>query len=243
MRRTSLLTYWTGKDVEIEVKHLNEGTRSEYLERLRSILEHGIWMNEVNEEVIGLGKPARIKMQIAMTCFTELRLSQSQEHNKRYGLMGIVVDREFVLARRGGPVFYVRSREDDTIVGNFVQLFQWVREQAQLGTPKAEAVFKNGKVLVTYLKAMSASSSDDYENLNENEWRIVHTYMCEKAGLIKATGMVRPNYKIPLSPTDIKMIVLPDSQTRDKVLSDTRIAEWFEKRFPPLLTVTEVSEF
>ena len=247
MRRSSLLTYWTGKDIEKEIMNLNEDSRAQYLERLWSILEDGFWMNVTNEKVYGWsqveGDTSNIDMDVPMVCFTELRLSKSQEHNKRYGLMGIVVDREFVLTRHGAPVFYIRSNSNESIVGNFVQMLFWINDQARRGTTGAAVLLDNVQVPLSFLKAMSASNDDDFENLNENELRIVHAHKRHQAGLIRVTGADRPKYKIPLLPKDVKMIVLPDSQIRDNVIQDTRIAIWFDNKYPPLLTVGEIREF
>lgn len=246
MIRSSFLTYWTGKDIERNIDNLNETAHDMYLERLWSILESGIWMNRIEEKVIGWSDTdpnSTITMQIPMTCFTELRLSQSKEHYSRYGLLGIVVDRQFVLTRQGGPVFYIRSHADEIIVGNLRQMLEWIDCQSKRGTPDADVILKNFSVPISYLKAMSTSDSDDFENLDENEWRIVHTDKGEKMGLIKPTVQSKPKYLIPLTPPDLKMIVLPDSHIRNKIIEDNRIANWFNYNFPPLLTVSEVGEF
>jgi hypothetical protein len=246
MIRSSLLTYWTGKDIETKIDRLNDTVCDKYLERLWSILESGIWMNINNEKVIGWsdnGPNSTITMDIPMVCFTELRLSQSKKHYSRYGLLGIVVDRQFVLDRQGGPVFYIRSHPNECIVGNLVQMLNWIHDQSERGTTGAKELFENVKVPLSYLKAMSSPGSDDFETLSENEWRIAHTIKGEKIGLIKVSGQDKPKYKIPLSPKDLMMIVLPDSQLRDQIIQDEKIANWFNYKFPPLLTVSEIGEF
>lgn len=48
-------------------------------------------------------------MQIPCTprlCFTELKLSESRAHAKRYGRLGIGVKRPYIFNRHGGPVAY-----------------------------------------------------------------------------------------------------------------------------------------
>lgn len=244
--RSNFLTYWTGKDIEVKVDRLDDTDRDKYLERLLSILESGIWMNINNEKLVGWsdkGPNSIIQADIPMVCFTELRLSQAQPHYLRYGLLGIVVGRQFVLTRHGGPVHYIRSHADESIIGNLVQMLDWISDQSERGTTGAKQLLENVKVPISYLKAMSTSNNDDFLYLDENEWRIVHTYNREKACLIVATNQTRPKYKIPLSPNDLKMIILPDSQFRKQISSDNRIIDWFEGRFPPLLTVAEIEEF
>ncbi len=132
MSRSSLLTYWTGKHIERNPDNLNEHTRTEYLEILWSILDEGIWMNKIQEEILGWsdkGPDSIISMEVPMVCFTELRLSQSLPHRARYGLLGIVVDRQFVLKRHGAPVFYIPSHADESIVGNLFQTLDWINKQ------------------------------------------------------------------------------------------------------------------
>jgi len=246
MSRSRLLTYWTGRNIERNPNELNDEKRSEYLERLWSILEEGFWMNHIDEEVIGYSEVvshSSIKMTVPMICLTELRLSQSQEHNTRYGLLGIVVDRQFVLERHGAPVFYVPSNTEETIVWNVVQAIIWLEDQCKRRTTGAEQLLQNLYVPFSYLKSMSTQDTDDHINLEESEWRIVHTYKIQERGLIVQTKKEPPKYKIPLKPGDLKMIVLPDTDVRELVMSDDRITKWFNGKFPPLLTVEEIANF
>jgi len=245
MIRSRFLTYWTGKDMETEIGNLNNATRKEYLERLWSILDDGFWMNEIKEKVFGWhdNKPkAGINMKVPMVCFTELRLSQAQKHCKKYGLLGLVVDREFVLKRHGAPVFYIPSHANETVVGNLVQTLSWIDDQNNRGTTGADQLLKNLFVPISYLKAMSTSGTDDFENLDENEWRIVHTDRLKEEGLIKHTGHYEPKYMIPLKPKELKMIVLPDTEVCELVKEDDRIKDWFNGKLPPLDTVEKIRE-
>lgn len=121
-------------------------------------------------------------------------------------------------------------------------MLNWIHDQSERGTTGAKELFENVKVPLSYLKAMSSPVSDDFENLSENEWRIAHTNKGEKIGLIKITGQDKPKYKIPLSPKDLKMIVLPDTQLRDQIIQNERIANWFDHKYPPMLTVAEIGE-
>jgi hypothetical protein len=105
--RSALLTHWTGKDIQTEARLLDANSRARYVTRLRDTLRSGLWMTVPSETLVGhagASAPARIQYHTPMTCFTELRLSQSQPHHIRYGLLGLVVDRMFVLQRSGGPV-------------------------------------------------------------------------------------------------------------------------------------------
>ena len=53
MRRSRLLTYWPGNGITKNQNCLNAETRQMYVERLWSILNEGLWMNHVDEELIG----------------------------------------------------------------------------------------------------------------------------------------------------------------------------------------------
>lgn len=260
MRRSRLLTYWTGKGIEKDPTCLNAETRQMYVERLWSILSEGLWMNHVDEELIGWKDElmmsylkekyniddtnpfSAMMKRIAVTCFTERRLTQSKPHNDLYGLLGIVVDRTFVLERHGAPVFYVRSHPDESIVGNLFQTYYWIEDQEKRGADYATQVLENFSVPLAFVKAMSKPSADDFEYLDENEWRIVHTYRIEERGLIVPTNQDPPKYKIPLKRTDLKMLVLPDSIVKELVAKDARISEWFNNQLPPILTVEDFEE-
>ena len=246
MDRSRFLTYWTGKDIERNVERLDNAARKTYLDRLWNILHSGLWMTDIREEVIGWsdsGPNSTIRLNVPMTCFTELRLSQSRDHFTRYGLLGIVVDREFVLTRHGGPVHYISSHPDESIVGNFVQTLAWVQDQSNRDTTGAKELLENIKFSSCFLKAMSTTGADKFTNLDENEWRIVHTNKCQQTRLIVSTGSIRPRYRIPLSPSDLKLIVVPDVRFRDLIGGEDRIKSWFEGTFPLMLTVEEVEQF
>jgi hypothetical protein len=114
VRRSELLTYWTGKDITTDPSKLTTEDREAYAKRLSDVLEQGFWMTVPRETLRGRSgdQPATIRYVVPMTCFTELRISHSEHHWCRYGLIGIVVDRSFVLRRSGGPVLYMRSHPE-----------------------------------------------------------------------------------------------------------------------------------
>ncbi|MCZ6686057.1 MAG: abortive infection system antitoxin AbiGi family protein [Candidatus Dadabacteria bacterium] len=245
MLRSNFLSYWTGRDIEKRVYKLNKKLRLSYLDRLCSILESGIWMNVVEERLtIRFDDKNKIhfKMNIPMVCFTELRLSQSRNHYTKYGLLGFVVDREFIITRHGGPVFYVQSDADESIARNLFGMLPWLQKQFDQKIDGAEDTLNNIHVSLSYVKSMSSPGKKDLANLNENEWRIAHTFNRQAEGYIVETGLTRPKYKIPIEPSDLKMLVLPDARFRDLITQDDRVEKLFNNKFPPMLTIKEIGE-
>jgi hypothetical protein len=241
--RSHLLSHWTGKDLATEVGGLTGSIRSAYVDRLLDILRNGLWMTVPAERLQGRGESGgtrRIQYEVPMLCFTELRASQSQSHRGSYGLLGVVVDRHFVLRRAGGPVLYVRNHPDDGVVGNLARTFEWLNEQVDAGVQGARDVRDSLPYPVAFLKAMSEAGVDDYRYIDEFEWRIVHTHQQQAAGRIVPTGQARPKYRVPITIEDLKMVIVPDSEVRDRAVET--IQRWSSGRVPPVLTIDEVEQ-
>ncbi|MDQ1318549.1 MAG: hypothetical protein QG588_2211 [Candidatus Poribacteria bacterium] len=115
--RSDFLVHWTGaKDIEVEYrKNGDEKLRQKtYVDRLCTTLDlnnGGLWMNDVDIELRGLFNNfsyiRTIPFTWPATCFTEIKLSQSQKHAERYGRLGFGFTRQFVMDRDGAPVQYV----------------------------------------------------------------------------------------------------------------------------------------
>lgn len=257
MKRSKFVTYWTGKDIEKD----NPSNKTErYSDRLWSILEEGIWMN-INSEVvhgwdIQPGINSNVTMKFPMVCFTELRLSKSFPHYFKYGQLGFVFDRKFVLDRYGAPVLYARSHTHENIVGNLAQVGMLIdlikgKDQFKIPHPQHEEVLIDVgewidihlSLVVSHVKAMSSTNKDDFIYLEENEWRIVHSNKLEKSGLLLITGHDKPKYKLKLSPKDIQLIIVPNQTLRDEIRTKDNMVNWFNGHLPPVLTINEISEF
>jgi hypothetical protein len=243
--RLSLLVHWTGKDICPDRNNLSDSQRRDYVARARSILRDGFWMTRPNERLIGSipglnATYSSCDYVIDVTCFTEVRLSQAELHSRRYGLLGIGVERKFVLDRRGGPVHYVRNAHRESVVGNSLALLSHL--QATGPHDQAKLVRRN----IGFLKPMSNPEQDDYAYLDEHEWRITHTFEEEKAVLIAVTGLDRPVYRIPVQPGDVRLVVFPDAATRYAANDDEQILGFFQavkRRMPVFLTVEECRDF
>jgi len=236
--RPNLLVTWTGKDINTSVSTLTDAESAKYVDRLRDIVTSGLWMTVPPERIEGFG-PSFISYKAPMTCFTEVRLSITKEHSRRYGLLGIAVDRCFVLDRLGGPVHYVRNGPDECVVGNVNAIRDHVIKTA------SPAVENYLAVNAAFLKPMSTATTDDFSYIDENEWRIVHTHRGEEKGSIVKTGRSVPLYRIPLHPNDVQLVVFPDSKTRARAVADPTISRFFARQDRPFvfLLVEECLQF
>ncbi|MCH8824583.1 MAG: hypothetical protein IH984_13865 [Planctomycetes bacterium] len=233
--RSDILVHWTGKDIKLDKSGLQDKDREGYISRLRSILENGFWMTTPNERIEG-NNGAWIKYEASMTCFTEIRLSQTTLHSKQYGLLGVGVSRQFVLDRRGGPVHYVRNHKDESIVGNV---------QAILDDLQGD-VRNYFAINTAFMKAMSDTNEDNFKYLEEQEWRIVQTNSQVNAGKIIPSDGSQPAYWIPIQIDDVRIVVFPDDKTLTMARSDPTIKDLFQDPSNSnviLLTLEECEHF
>jgi hypothetical protein len=118
---SDFIIHWTGKD--IEKKYLGSGNEKDkneqYLNRLKLLLKHGLWMTIDEEEQSvkdGSGSNCFNRPFVARACFTELKLSEVSEHAGIYGRLGIGFKRFFLFNHLGCPMIYyptdIRGREN-----------------------------------------------------------------------------------------------------------------------------------
>jgi len=235
--RTDFLIHWTGRDIDTDIERLNEAKRGEYVRRLADILKRGFWMTEPKEIIHG-SENSWIDYKTPMTCFTEIRLSKAEIHTQRYGLLGIAVSRHFVLERFGGPVHYVRNHSTEVVIGNVQTLREPIKNLQNTD------LFSFFGVNCSFLKAMSDKNTDNFAYLDEQEWRIVHTYKQVELKNIQKTGVDLPKYRISLKSGDICLIVFPDDLTRTLAVKDQGLAGRIHgEHVIPLLTVEECGQF
>lgn len=237
--RSDFLVHWTGKDIQPDPEQLSGTQRRAFVDRLVSVLHDGFWMTKPVEKLFGY-RGAWITYEAPITCFTEIRLSQTSTHARRYGLLGIGVTRRFVLDRFGGPVHYVRNHAAECVVGNLQEVLGVLNKHGETDAVKWFSVNS------CFIKNMSNRDQDDFEYLEEQEWRIVNTYAQAKAGRIVATNLAHPEFRIPVSPGDVRIVVFPDEQTRQEAKADPRIRTWLEapnNHGVILLTLPECEQF
>jgi hypothetical protein len=170
---SNFLIHWTGKDIEEKFGSngtnwrckKNDDYNQAYLDRLKSILNYGLWMtkprpeDEEKETFMVNDKSIRVP-DVARTCFTELKLSQSDMHSSQYGRLGIGVKRGFLFDRLGGPVFYLQHGRHHLFFPPFTDV---ICERPEL---------------LSFFKRMSSDRKKHGEFLkfnfyDESEWRIV----------------------------------------------------------------------
>lgn len=233
--RSDILVHWTGKNIQLDKSKLQDKERAKYVSQLRSILENGFWMTKPKERIVG-NKGAWIEYETAMTCFTEIRLSQALSHARRYGLMGIGVSRQFVLDLMGGPVHYVRNHKDESVIGNAQEILKALKGDVR----------RYFGVNTCFLKGMSDTNKDNFKYLEEQEWRIVYTDSQVNAGKIIPSDGSQPADRIPIQIDDVRIVVFPDDKTLTLARSDPTIKDLFQDHSNSnviLLTLEECGHF
>lgn len=186
---SDFLIHWTGKDIDNEYdKQWHESEKSEtkkscnvtekYLKRLLDILNYGIWMTLENDSPSCINGTSIKVPPTPMSCFTELKLSESRQHAKQYGRLGIGFKRPFVLRRFGRPVVYYGFNKDKKKDKFLEQCIQQLED----------------KNLLNFFKPMSGGKKLNYGFYAESEWRILYFEELLTKGLIKN----------PRDPTNVK---------------------------------------
>jgi hypothetical protein len=164
---SDFLIHWTGKDIDdkYDPRWADESHRSLpgqevadlYLRRLKDILKCGLWMTE-GEEGFQIGSDTINVPTTPKCCFTELKLSESRRHARRYGRLGIGVKRPFLFDRLGRPVAY----------------FGYSSRQSKDQFLRACARDLTNKSLLSFFKPMNSDSKAlNYDLYSESEWRII----------------------------------------------------------------------
>jgi hypothetical protein len=164
------LIHWTGRDIDDQhdvewYKHHSSTTDSTvtslYLDRLRGILRHGLWMTADNETVTIAGhsypRPTHFR-----TCFSELKLSTVRGHARRYGRLGIGFKRFFLFDRLGCPMTYYHSSR-----ANWFTPCLWTTHPSTYD-----------EFFACFLKPMTETTPDTtmrYAFYDECEWRIIYS--------------------------------------------------------------------
>lgn len=79
------------------------------------------------------------------------------------------------------------------------------------------------------------SAQSDYHNYEECEWRLLHSDMAEKEGYIIRNEMGNPPYLLPFEIRDLRFLIVPDEETKQKFLEDRR---YKQGRHSPIRTLT-----
>lgn len=265
------IIHWTGrKNINPQCKAMDNDLRQEYVKWLKEICQKGLYMNPGEELIYGIGKKW-IKASISRVCFTEIRLSQTQQHATRYGDLGIGFNREFILEREGNPVFYVQNGDKGHVIENFDCLHGYIDFitknilniekflSKHIDDKEIKSIFstlsdihnfvassktklKELEVILGYLKNMSDINSPDLMYYEEMEWRIVHLDRFE-GRYISVEDRTNNIFWLNLKPEDIKILIFPDSLTQDLALKDNFIINFFDSHLPMITTLKECGNF
>ena len=165
---SDLLVHWTGKDIDNShqpqwfdshySKTEPEVVADQYLQRFNDILTHGLWMTEEKEQTYQVGTTPIDIPPIPKCCFTELKLSESRSHAKRYGRLGIGLKRKFLFDRFGRPLAYFgfgQASSNDKFLETCARELRDHR-------------------LLNFFKPMNSRRHPlDYDLYSESEWRIL----------------------------------------------------------------------
>jgi hypothetical protein len=234
--RSEILIHWTGKHLSSETDESK--IISGYLELIKSIYSDGLRYSRAEEDevVLGAGGASSTIPKIPMICYTELRLSNVQEHTSRYGKMGIGFRRDWLMRHGANPVFYVQNRGEGVVNTNLAAIVPEVN-----GIPGLE-------VFLSFVKPMSAPSQESLTYYDEMEWRMV---------LWKAQS-VNPPVQMPdpdwvrrdgptayfkFSPDDVAIIVTPDEKTRKAILADSEMKRHFASHLPMMVDADKCDQF
>ena len=166
---SDVLIHWTGKDIDTDYdphwdRHYKMGitkkAKDAYVERLDNILTYGLWITKEEKpeqyNSVDLPTPPRC-------CFTELKLSESRKHARKFGRLGIGVKRYFLFNRFGRPVMYFGGYGTNSVKDKFLE--------ACLGAWKENLRIKN---MLSFFKPMSSTPPNlNYDLYAESEWRMI----------------------------------------------------------------------
>lgn len=181
---SDFLVHWTGLDIDNQYDpyweqkndpKLNKKIIEPYIERLKNIMEYGLWMTSSDNDQPLFCKEEKEEVKresFYRTCFTELKLSEARVHAKRFGRLGIGVKRPFVMEKRGAPVIYYQENWRNCFFASFENK-------------------KNGKRSIPvdawwayYLKSMNEGKANsgyiNYKNFDESEWRVIFSEKTRK---------------------------------------------------------------
>ena len=154
---SQILVHWTGKDIE---NSLDNVKAQKYVERLKDYYENGLFSKRTKEAVIR----RKLIKNLVRICFTEIRLSQSQTHAKRYGKLGIGFTRDFIMNKGGRPVIYIPYEADTCLLEDSIR-------NAYDKSKGIDEIQKPLKWLLAYVKRMSDRNGEYYE---EMVWRLLY---------------------------------------------------------------------
>lgn len=242
---SDFMVYWTGRDIMKKYGDLLPNAQSykndvitDFLKRLQDILEYGLWMRKhEGTDYIHVNKLKFPKPDVARLCFTELKISDSLLHARKFGPLGIGFKRFFIINRMGSPVYYVPDTQGTGLHSFF---------------PPCSNLFdpENPPEICSYFKNMSQGRNDQgyigYDLYEESEWRIIysenikskmpshkHSYFINPKDPTNKKHhefyqtiytSEKPDYIVPVDGW-LALIIYPNLQIKNAAYEDTKIRD------------------
>ena len=224
-----ILVHWT--DRKWVGQDLTDRLRSDYVERLFSFYQNGLWLTDQADAVEVIHGAFKKKTTIhpgAILCLTELRLSLVEKHIGRYGSLGIGFRRSFMMQKGVNPVFYLQNDDAGVVNTNLGLLHDAAQDQDKPGL----------QLFLSYVKAMSKEKGQDLSQYDEMEWRLVD---CSVSGTGERPYPVRngkPTFEF--GPSDVEILIFPDKDTRKEAVRNDKLIPFFKSHLPMMIDATEI---
>jgi hypothetical protein len=243
MPHSKFLVHWSGRDLESLSDHEK---KEKYALRLKDWYQNGLFTKltrdpELAIRLSGPGPVNKLKNeQFVRLCFTEVRLSQADEHSQRYGRLGIGFNSDLIADKGGRPVIYLPWEAKARLLEQ--SIFEaWEKAKASANAELEQLL----GWIVAFCKPMSErpGSPDYVNNYDEMEWRIVHGAPLDTSGTFMEDRVVPNAFRVKFDPADVSLIVFPDPDVMRQTLDDSDMKSFFGTHQPNLLLVEDCSHF
>ena len=223
---SKILVHWTGRDFE---QSPSGSKPQQYVDLLKDDCQKGLYAKRVTEASI---RGIKLKYLVRL-CFTEIRLSQAKTHAERYGKLGIGFAREFIMDKGGRPVIYIpfEPKKGGCLLEDSIAA---VHERSRHDPDIHRAM----KWIMAHVKRMSNEKGEDF--FEEMEWRLVYDEHPQNKHF---TPDRRGVYRLKFNPTDVRVLVFPDEDTKSMALGDQELRQYFSTHIPIIATLDECSSF
>lgn len=168
---SDFLIHWTGIDIDQKFDRdwkpssasakMGNNIVDAYIARLKNTLKYGFWMTKrETPETIQVNRQEFEKPLVARTCFTELKLSETRKHARKFGRLGIGLKRYYLFDRLGGPMKYLQSGTVHLSFPPYSSFYD-----------KSDHDFEK----FSFCKHMCSTRPLTYDLFSESEWRIIYS--------------------------------------------------------------------
>jgi len=228
-QHSDILVHWTSR--QLAGHSLSDASsQDEYVELLCSIYSKGLRFSRPNNPDVVVGVNCHTVLPtLPIICFTELRLSQAQEHSHQYGSLGIGFRREFLMTWGANPVFYMQSKNQGIVNTNLSGLVNLENKPDGLD------------VFLSYVKPMGEPCSDQYPYYDESEWRMVSCKLGNQwpERFEESEGDIWFRFK----PDEVSLLAFPNEVIRKKCLANLQLIDVFKNHMPMMVDTLDCHVF